>query len=81
MSANYDASLFVGTGNKTDPCLRFWRFEDEKLVEQRIFEHGATFPGPECRDVHNTFVAGTNNVVFNSDSDGNGNVYMLIEEK
>ena len=81
MSANYDGSVFVGTGNKKDPCLRFWSFENEKLVEQRIFEHGATFPGPECRDVHNTFIAGTKNVIFNSDSDGNGNVLILIEEK
>ena len=81
MSANYDASIFVGTGNKSDPCLRFWRIEDDKLVEQRLFVHGATFPGPECRDVHNTFVAGTNNVIFNADGDGNGNVFILMEEK
>ncbi|MBU2491655.1 MAG: oligogalacturonate lyase family protein [Bacteroidetes bacterium] len=80
MSANYDASLFVGTGNHADPCLKFWRIEGNKIVGERVFDHGATFPGPECRDVHNTFIAGTNNVIFNSDGDGNGNVYILIQE-
>lgn len=80
MSANFDASLFVGTGNHADPCLKFWRIEGDKIIPQRVFVHGATFPGPECRDVHNTFISGTNNVIFNSDGDGNGNVYVLIEE-
>lgn len=49
-------------------------------MSQRVFAHGATFSEPEFRDVHNTFVAGTNNVIFNADGDGNGNVYTLIEE-
>lgn len=81
MCANYNSTIFVGTGSAIDPCLKFWRIEDGKLVAERMFEHHATFPGPECRDVHNTFIAGTNNVIFNADGDGNGNVYVLIEKK
>jgi hypothetical protein len=81
MGANYNSTIFVGTGSAIDPCLKFWRLENGKLVATRMFEHGATFPGPECRDVHNTFIAGTNNVIFNADGDGNGNVYVLIEKK
>lgn len=81
LCANYNSSIFVGTGSQIDPCLKFWRIEDGKLVATRMFEHGATFPGPESRDVHNTFIAGTNNVIFNADGDGNGNVYVLLEKK
>lgn len=81
MSANYNSTIFVGTGSPIDPCLKFWRIEDGKFVAERMFVHGATFPGTENRDVHNTFIAGTNNVIFNADGDGNGNVYVLIEKK
>lgn len=80
MDVNHDGTLFVGSGKEKDEWLKFWSIEGDTLLPTKIFKHNAKFQGKEIHDVHNTFIRGTNNVIFNSDGEGNGNVYVLMEQ-
>lgn len=74
---SHDFSLIVGDGSRSDPRLLLWRFTDGVLEGPRVVAtHNCSFQD-DIVHTHPRFSPDGRHIVFTSDADRYGNVYLI----
>lgn len=74
--ATQDEKRVVGDGSEKDPYLNLYELKDGKYTAQRLFRHGSSF-AKQYWHPHPRFTPDEKSVLFTSNREGNGDMYLI----